>query len=1005
MIFIRQYFAALLMTLIATPAMGDGGEPPKGNTLDSLRYIEGNEKENEKRAAKTELLVAASEKRALAQLKKLIRKHRGTYIEADLWFRMAELHMRRSKTERFFELHRQSDTVVNLAPRKVKKASSKKEVVKAVGIYEKLQRNFRKFEKMDLVVFNNAFARQTLGQNKTAARLYADLIKLFPRSPLVPDAHLAIGEIQFEKQKFQVALAHFLAIEKHPTSRVFPYGMYKAAWTYYNLRKEDLGLKKLEEVVAFGKMVEEQNIDSRLDLRKEALADMTIFYEDVYPSSQAYSYFSNQAGTLPVTPVILKLSYIYDRHSRWQDKLTVLTDLMNKQPYAKLIPEVHDQLIWNYENMKKRELAVKQMERFYETCESDSRWTKKQLSGAESDYQADLKSGVKGLEKPKLEKIVDGCQKMINATSLKLAGKWLRTWKKNQGHIVFADSAEAAFAIYLRKSKRSKVANAARFTYAELLFQRKKFRDASLQYALTAESTNEKKLKHDSGYAALLSLEKAVGDKWTSSDEDRFKVLAQSYVKANPDGKFRLDIEFKIGLIAYDKERYDEAAPIFLGLGRKYGKTEKGLKAQDLYLDILNIKKDYAALTAFSKELLGIGGSKERLDKLSRVYQQAWFLQIQNLEEKKDYAKAITEYQKFTKENPTSSLAEKAWWNMSQLLYKTLRYPEAAATSLTFFNKYPKAKQAQDALLKAAQTYESLGQLKQAVVVLKKLMKVDAANEQKWMALAADFSYLSHQNSQAKKWYKILWKSENPAIASNALEQLLKIAEVENDQVAIKRYQAEALKQNIQPRASLVQLDRVEVLYKAGQSSEAFIQAKKVLNMGKMASKYAKSKARFIQARILEDEFRKQSVKTRAERVALVLGMKTEKLEKAQKAYQSAMRYGDPYVGVESLKRLAGLYQTFVSDLKTMPLPAGLTADDEPTFRGEITQLSIPLEEKSVETMAKALEAAKDLEMRDGTIAELRQKLDELNMKPNRRLKLRIEPARLSVPVVKGLGS
>ena len=1001
---LHRHLTALLIVFLAAPAVGQN-KPIEQTTLDDLKYIEGNEAENEKRAAKTELLVAASEKRALAQLKVLIRKHKGTYIEADLWFRMAELHMRRSKTERFFELHRESATVVKLAPKKVRKASSKREVVKAVGIYEKLQRNFRKFDKMDLVIFNNAFARQTLGQTKTAARLYADLIKLFPRSPLVPDAHLAIGEIQFDKQKFQVALKHFLAIEKYPRSRVYPYGMYKAAWTFYNLRKEDLGLKKLEEVVAFGKMVEEKNIDSRLDLRKEALADMTIFFEDVYPSSKAYSYFSEQAGKLPVTPVVLKLAYIYDRHSRWQDKLTVLTDLMNKQPYAKLIPEVHDQLIWNYENMKKRDLAVKQMEKFYSTCEPDSRWTKKQFQAAENDYKIAVEAGEKGLNKPKLVTVAESCQKMINATSLKLAGKWLRTWKKNKGYPVFADSAEAAYAIYLRKSQPTKVANKARFTYAELLFQRNKFREASAQYALTAENTTEKKLKHDSGYAALLSLEKAVGNKWSTSDEELFKKLAKSYVAANPDGEFRLDIEFKIGLIAYEKERYDEAAPIFLGLGRKYGKTEKGLKAQDLYLDILNIKKDYAALTAFSKELLGVGGSKERLDKLSKVYQQAWFLQIQNMEENKEYAKAITEYQKFTKENPKSFLAEKAWWNVTQLLYKTLRYNEAAASSLTFYNKYPTAKQAQDALLKAAQTYESLGQLRDAVVVLKKLMKVDAANSEKWMALAADFSFLSSQNKQAKKWYKKLLNSEKPEVASKSLEQLLKIAEQENDQNAIKKYQAEALKQNVQPRASLVQLDKVEVLYKSGQNSDAFIQAKKVLNMGKTASKYAKSRARFIQARILEDEFRKQSVKTRVERVALVLGMKTEKLEKAQRAYQSAMRYGDPYVAVESLQRLAGLYQTYVNDLKTMPLPKGLTANDEPTFRGEISQLSIPLEEKSVETMAKALEAAKDLEMRDGTIAELRQKLDALNMKPNTRLKLKIEPAKLSVPVVKGLGS
>ncbi|MCB0369435.1 MAG: adventurous gliding motility protein U, partial [Bdellovibrionales bacterium] len=329
------FISILIMFLgMSVPSFSKDKGKASPETLDNLKFIEGNEQENEKRALQTELLVAASERKAMEQLQLLLKKHRGTYIEADLWFRMAELYMRKSKTERFFELNRESDTVVKLAPKKVKSASSKREIIKAVGIYEKIQKQFKSFDKMDLVIFNNAFARQTLGQDKLAARLYNDLISMFPRSSLVPDAHLAIGEIKFDSNDFNTALKHFLSIEKYPSSRVYPYGMYKAAWTYYNLRKEPLGLEKLEQVVAFGRMVQEKGIDSRLDLRKEALADMTLFYEDVYLSKDAYSYFSKQAGDLDVTPTLLKLSFLYERHSRYEDKLAVLTALVKKQPYS-----------------------------------------------------------------------------------------------------------------------------------------------------------------------------------------------------------------------------------------------------------------------------------------------------------------------------------------------------------------------------------------------------------------------------------------------------------------------------------------------------------------------------------------------------------------------------------------------------------------------------------------------------------------------------------------------
>lgn len=970
-------------------------EEKKPAPLENLKYVEGNEKENEKRALKTELLVAASEEKALEQLKLLLKKHKGTYLEADLHFRLAELHMRRSKTERFFELHRQSETVVQLAPRVVKNASSKREIMKAVEIYDMIQKKHRNFDKMDLVVFNNAFARQTLGQNALAARLYNDLIQMFPGSGLVPDAHLAIGELKFDDQKFSDALVHFLAIEKYETSRVYPYGMYKAAWTYYNLRKEDLGLKKLEQVVAYGKMVEEQGIDSRLDLRREALADMTLFIQDVHPASKAYDYFSVQAGKLPVTPIILKLANIYERHSRYNDKQTVLTALIDNQPFSPLIPRVHQQLVLNHENMKNKNAAVQQMEKLVSVCDPTSRWSKKQLERKPSSPDKVVT----------VEQVSEKCHKRLHKTSIKLASKWLKIWKKNPGHTDFADSAEKAFEIYLRKDRMSPKVEQARFTFAELLFQREKFRPASDQYALVSQRSTDAKLKHDSGYAALLSLEKAVGDKWSEKDEGHFKKLAQFYVEQNPKGQYLLDIQFKVALIAYEKERYDEAGPLFVQLGRTFAKEEKGIKAQDLYLDILNIKKDYVGLTAYSKELLKLGGEKERIGRLNQVYQQAWFLQIQKLEDDKSYPEAISEYQKFIAENPSSSLTEKAIWNKTQLLYKTLRYNEAAAASLDFYNRYPKSKDAQDSLLRAAQTYESLAQLDQASLVLQKLMQVDPANKDKWLALSADFAKLSGQTRQAKELYSQLRESSDPKMVGGALDQLLQIAQSEKNLAEVQKWQSEILRRNVQPQASLVAVAQVEQLYQSGQSSEAFSKAMQVLNMGAQASQYAKSKARYIQARILEDEFQQQSVKARAERVAIVLAMKTEKLEKAQQAYQSAIRYGDPKVAVESLKRLAGLYQQYVKDLKTMPLPQGLGEADETVFREEISQLAIPLEEKSVETMAKALETAKDLKLRDGTIADLRRSLDELNMKSSQRFQMNSVVPQMSVPVVKGIGS
>ena len=73
------------------------------------------------------------------------------------------------------------------------------------------------------------------------------------------------------------------------------------------------------------------------------------------------------------------------------------------------------------------------------------------------------------------------------------------------------------------------------------------------------------------------------------------------------------------------------------------------------------------------------------------------------------------------------------------------------------------------------------------------------------------------------------------------------------------------------------------------------------------------------------------------------------------------------------------MYAHYVKALKEMPAPAGLTAADEKAFRAELDHLVIPLEEKSVDTLAQALTFARRQQFLDGTIARLETDLNKLN--------------------------
>jgi len=183
--------------------------------------------------------------------------------------------------------------------------------------------------------------------------------------------------------------------------------------------------------------------------------------------------------------------------------------------------------------------------------------------------------------------------------------------------------------------------------------------------------------------------------------------------------------------------------------------------------------------------------------------------------------------------------------------------------------------------------------------------------------------------------------------------------------------------QNIQPQANLAKVELVEKMYQKNQLTEAFNEARR--QQGSGMPKDLKARLRFVQAKVLEQEFLKQSVKSRAERVGTVLAIKTEKLVKAQEALQDTIKLGNARVSMEAFEHLYGCYSHYVKTLQEMPTPAGLTPEDEKAFRAELSNLVVPLEEKSVDTLAQAVQFAKKQPFLDNTAVRLENELNLLN--------------------------
>jgi cellulose synthase operon protein C len=320
------------------------------------------------------------------------------------------------------------------------------------------------------------------------------------------------------------------------------------------------------------------------------------------------------------------------------------------------------------------------------------------------------------------------------------------------------------------------------------------------------------------------------------------------------------------------------------------------------------------------------------------------------------------------------------------------------------YKLFPKSSNGRDCLTQAAQTFEAMARLDLAGRVLLNLAQVEAEKQDYWRETAADFFALSGGKQRAIQMYLKLGEGKKQATQVKFLEKAAIVAREVNDQKALQFIEGEFTKMNLEPFSSQMIVEAAEEAFARSDYTKAFNTSKRIISRDGLP-KNLSARARFVQARVLADEYTKQSTKARVEKIGIVLAMKTEKLEKAQKAMQSAINYGDGETSVKALQALGNLYLDYTKTVRGMQLPAGTPEADVAAFKGELEQLTVPMEEKGIEAMNLALDTAKKAQLRDGQIATLQKEVDRLNMKTDNAPAVTVSKPGLYVPKFSGLAA
>lgn len=919
-----QYGIAIVFIILATaPRFALATQEQTKGLLPEVRLNSDNEDQNQEKAFQSEVLITKAENKAIDSLVKIIAKKKGTADEPDLLFRLAELYMRRAKSGRFFDLNITSES--RLTRMGVPNQKSQEALKAAIQVYNRIQKEFPKYKNLDAVYFNNALAHLQTKQTEQARNLYEQMITNFPSSNLIPDTLLEAGEIYYYKQDFAKALEKFKAIERFPKSKAYPYGLYKSAWCYYNLKQTDPGVQQLLSVVRENPANSPD--EKKYNLRKEALRDLTLFVGETMPPDSLFSFFEKITTENELGEAMLSLALLYESHSKFKEISIFTRQFIDKYPNNPNAVKCYAKLIESNETLKNRDVVISYLKKMGEYCKTQP------LSLESKDEKS--------------------CQNQFRSISLEISKKWWDIWLKNKKNVEFSKLTEQSFEILLDNDDILKPDSKSRFAYAELLFQIEKFEKSSENYETVSNHKGiDKTLAHDALYGALYSLEKQIEKKDDVVLVERQKSLSQRYVKEFTNGEHVVQIQYKLGFIAYKQEDYDQALTILLPLTKKTKFESIKSKSEDMILDIYNIKKDYKSIQAFARETNKGTTNDKRKQNLTKIIEESHYSQIQQDAATLPVVKQIDQLRGFAKEHSSSKLGQDAYWQAISLAYSNGLDVMGAELSLDFVKQYPQDPRRADAVRDSVKSFIEAGQITQAISTLRELARIDAANSFKHLELSCDLLRVNSQLAESRGCYRGLFDSADKKKKTELLTKIMKSFKEGKNSSELASIQSEILKENIEPYATQLLIDQARKLLADKKFKDAFAMSLKI--NARPVDGDARAEARLIQSTVLEKEFVDQSVKAREDKFATVLSMKTEKLDKAFTAYSGTLKMSKKEnIQIQALQGIDRLYAHFIESITNMPIPATLTPEDQKVLKAELVKLTDPFQKKKTDNLAQ----------------------------------------------------
>ncbi len=700
-----------------------------------------------------EVQVASKRAQQIEDLKKIISLSQdGSKEKPDLLFRLAELYFEESKHQ-FFEANRKDDEYIRAmnagdkAGQERAKAE-KAELLKkhkqsrqlAVDQYAEIVQRYKDYPRTDEVLYFLGHSFMESGEDRKALVSFDRLIKKYKKSKYVPDAYLAFGEYYFTNSKgkrdqLEKALGYYKLAEGFPENQVYAFAIYKQGWCYFNMGEYERAMDKFKSVVLYGQFagaaaVEKDGNAKKGTLIKEARVDyVRAWARSGRPALDARAEFGKLAANDDERFTMLKqLANLYYEDGKDKEAALTFNTLIKDRPNSPEAPGFQGKIVDCVLRAGNKKMTVDQVRRLV------------------TIHDSVVKSGMIKDEKDK--QALEEARELSERTLSNLAVNWHNEAKKTRDDETFAFAHEV-YSDYLTLFPENKKAYDLRFFWAELLNDNlNNYEKSSEQYTLVVAQdikrieAGEKpgKWLNNAAYNAVLAFDEVVKNAEQSgklknpdtSDPTKKAEIpslkqylldaCERYLKYVPNGDKKVEIAFKAANVFYRYNHFDEAVKRFAEIAQQHQdyKFENGDRAAEmaanLILDTYNLQNDWGKVNEWARRFYKdpkLATGKFRED-LSQVIEQSAFKLVNQMEARKEYAKAADAYLAFVSEFPKSEIADKALFNASIDFFNAKMLDRAIEVRKQIIAKYPKSEFVPQCIYANAEASEAIGDFEDA---------------------------------------------------------------------------------------------------------------------------------------------------------------------------------------------------------------------------------------------------------------------------------------------------